>query len=241
MSWRHWLLIMVCLDRLNSPVVQALVTEERVELFVARETEEVRPGGHVFGGRRPGLCESLDEHADKARAVRSVPGGQCEPPARNEDPHELRRRLFGAPQVEDGEVADDGVEGRVPERKGVRIRLPEVDIRMEPSREGDHRFGDVRPDGIGSTSCRFPGDIAGTGRDVEYTRSSRHRRGIEQRLHQLAREWAEEPVVVLSSLFPTRGLEGVEGIRIDASVLHPRERSLWNRRGQDRRPDRRSQ
>ena len=35
----------------------------------------------------------------------------------------------------DGEVADDGIERRVIEGKGVRIRLPEVDIRMEPSCE----------------------------------------------------------------------------------------------------------
>jgi hypothetical protein len=214
---------------LNSPVVQALVTEERVELFVAREAEEVRPDGHVFGRRRPGLREGFEQHAEKACAVRCVPDGQREPAAWNEDAHELRRRLFGASQVEDGEVADDGVEGRVFEGKGVRIRLSEVDIRMEPSREGDHRFGYVRPNDLRSTSCRFPGDVAGTGGDIEHARSGRHRRCIEQRLHHPARERAEEPVVVLRPFLPACCFERVESIRIDAGVLHAHERSRVTR------------
>ena len=68
--------------------------------------------------------------------------------------------------MKDHEVADDCVEGRVLEGESVRIRLPEVDIRMEPSREGDHRFGDVHADDLRSTSCRLAGDIARAGRDV---------------------------------------------------------------------------
>jgi hypothetical protein len=47
--------------------------------------------------------------------------------------------------VHDQEVAHDGVEGRVAERKLVGVCLAEVESGMQPASERDHRAGDVHP------------------------------------------------------------------------------------------------
>jgi hypothetical protein len=47
--------------------------------------------------------------------------------------------------VHDQEVAHDGVEGRVAERKLVGVCLAEVESGMQPASERDHRAGDIYP------------------------------------------------------------------------------------------------
>ena len=135
--------------------------------------------------------------------------------------------------MENREVPDDSVEGGVFEWKRLGIRLPEVDPGIQLPSKLDHGRGDVNADDVCSPLGRHAGDVAGTGSDVEHTRSGLDGGGVEERLGEAARERAEGAVVPLCCPLPAGGLECIEGIRVDARVLHAGERSHRGRSGQE--------
>ena len=79
--------------------------------------KKLRAGGNARWGRGSGFCDSVEEHAEKARAIRKVPRGEREDPAGSEHPYELGHCRFGASKMEDHEVPEYGVEGGILERK----------------------------------------------------------------------------------------------------------------------------
>ena len=143
------------LDPPNSTVVQALVFEQRLELRVAREPEEIRPGGHVFGRRRPGFREGPSSTPRKrARSGVSQAVSASLPPG--------TRTRANSPTPVRG-VLDGGSRSSRRRRRKTSLRMearghPPAGsrIRIEASSELDHRLGDVYADGVCSPWAASP-------------------------------------------------------------------------------------
>ena len=127
---------------------------------------------------------------------------------------ELAQRSLGAAEMEQEEVRDDGIEGRVLERERLGIAAAEHEVGMQPAGERDHRLGDVHADDRGAPGGGVDGHVARPRRDVEHPRAGADPGGVQQRRHDPARDRAEELVVAGGLLVPARRLERVERVRI---------------------------
>jgi hypothetical protein len=141
-----------------------------------------------------------------------------------EHAHELRRRLLGAAEVQDQEVAHDGVEGGVVEWKLVCVGSAEVEAGMQSTGEDDHRVGDVHPNHRRASLGRSGRDVPRTGGGIQGPCPPSHRGRVQQRIHQPPGDAAEEVVIAGRPRSPSFRLEGVEGVRIDGGLSHALQR-----------------
>ena len=131
--------------------------------------------------------------------------------------------MLGASEVQDQEVAHDGVEGAGLERKLMYVRLAEIKPRMKPAGEVDHRLGDVDSNHGCASLGRARRHVTGAGGEIEHVRSRPYGGGVEERLDEAARDAPEEAVIAGRLLFPTSCLEGIEGCGIDRGLPHSRK------------------
>ena len=173
---------------------------------------EVAPASATASRNRP----SRRERSGKSQAVSAIL------PTRHEHSHEPGQRLVGPPQVHDQKVADHGVERAVVEGELVHVRLAELDARMQPLGKRDHRRRDIHPHHRRAALCRPRRHVARARGDVEHSSPPCHVRRIEERLGEAARDVPNQAVVATRLVLPSRGLEGVERVRVDARLAHDR-------------------
>jgi hypothetical protein len=100
----------------------------------------------IRGCRGARHSHRIEEHPDQPVRGGITPRRQRQPAAGTKHACALRHGAFGARELHDGEVADDGVEGCVCERQLMRVRATEVEVWASAARTGDHRLRDVDAD-----------------------------------------------------------------------------------------------
>ena len=219
-------------DRLHHAILQAMLAEEGVELVVHRESEEVGSGGQIFGRCCLGLRHRIEKHTQKASSLWQVPGRQREPPARTQHAYEPGHRLLGASEVQDQEIADDCIKRAILERQVVRVRLSQVESRMQSARERDHRSGDVHADHRRASLHRSTRHVARAAGEIHHPRARPYGGSVQKRLNQIPCDAAEEAVIAVRILLPAFRLEGVERVRINRGRRHDTDRTPAGSPGQ---------
>src|SRR5213594_1779126 len=94
-------------------------------------------------------------------------------------------RLLGPGKMQQSEVQNNGIKGRIRKCKLLCVAFQEFDSRIPASRFLNHFGGKIHAGGNGSASSRRSRRIAWTAGDVKHTRGLGHSCGVEQRRHRL--------------------------------------------------------
>ena len=102
----------------------------------------------------------------------------------------------------------------------MHVSLAEVESRMQPEREGDHRSGDVhtnhRCSSLGA-SCRH---VTRAGSEIQQVRPWSYGGCVKEGIDEPAGDAAEEVVIAGRLFLPASRLEGIEGIGVNRGLPH---------------------